>query len=256
LAFENLINGYALSMTLAERISLARKCLTQKDQAGAQVVLDEALSRNPENAELNALRAVLLMMQAQYEKAIEYFEKAKSLYPDLEMIYYNLAKSYRKSNQLDRAEEAARKALVLDSKNFQAHAELSCTLFKTGRTKEAIDHLQEAIHINPDFLKAYLILGQLCKIADTTEDAMFLYRNALQRMPDAHILREELCDLYALREDFDSAYAVATELAERRKLASDYIRAGSYARLLGSNETAEAAFRKAKELNPKVDRNF
>src|ERR1051325_3189579 len=58
----------------------------------------------------------------------------------------------------------------------------------------AIDHLLEAVHINPDFLKAYLILGQLCKDADQTEDAMFVYRNALEHLPDAHILREELCD--------------------------------------------------------------
>jgi tetratricopeptide (TPR) repeat protein len=243
-------------MTISEKISMCRAYLSQKDQDRARQLLEDALITNPDHAEVIALRAVLYMLQAQYEKAIEYFEKAKELDPDLEMIYYNLAKSYRKSGRLDRAEEAARKALALNPANFQAHTELSCILFKTTRAKDAIDHLLEAIHINPDFLKAYLILGQLCKDADQTEDAMFVYRNALERLPDAHILREELCALYAAQQDFGMAYAFAAELAARRNLASDYVRAGNYARLLGSSDAAEAAFQKARELNPKVDRNL
>jgi len=254
-AFRDVIPAYDSNMTITEKISLSRAYLMEKDQERAQQLLEDALLSNPDHPEVIALRAVLYMMQAQYANAIEYLEKAKALDPHLEMIYYNLAKSYRKSDQLDRAEEAARKALVLDPANFQAHVELSCTLFKTARAKEAIDHLQEAIHINPDFLKAYLILGQLCKTAGAMDDATLLYRNALERLPDAHMLREELCAIYEAKEDFDSAYKEAAEIAARRNLASDYVRAGKYAMLLGSLNAADAAFRKAAELNPKMERN-
>jgi protein O-GlcNAc transferase len=247
---------YDPDMTIEEKLSLSRVYLMQKDQKRAQQVLEEAAVSNPNHPELTALHGVLCMMQGKYETAIEALEKAKALNPDLAMIYYNLAKSYRKCNRLEQAEEAARKALTMNAMNFDAHVELGCILFKTARAKEALDHLFEAIRLNPDFLKAYLILGQLCKTAGTGEDATSLYRNALQRLPDAHILREELCALYAAKEDFDSAYKEAAEIAARRNIASDYIRAGNYARLLGSADVAEAAFQKAKELNPEVARNL
>jgi len=222
----------------------------EKDQGRAGQLLQEALHTNPDDPEANALRAVLFMMQAQYEMAIQYLEKAKQLNPNLEMIYYNLAKSYRKTNQLQQAESAARQALAFNPGNFQAHAELSCTLFKTARAKEAIDHLMEAIHINPAFLKAYLIMGQLFRTSGSVADALVWYRNALRHLPEAHVLREQLCDLYERSGDTNSAYKEAAELAAQRSLSSDYVRAGNYARMIGSLDAAAAAFQKARELNP------
>ena len=234
-------------------IWLSRLYLMEKDQYQAERLLKEVLIRLPDHAEALALQGVLFMMQARYEAAIQDLTLAEKLDPNLQMIYYNLAKSYRKSGKLGEAEVAARKALAFNPGHFQAHAELSCILLRTERAREGVNHLQEAIRINPSFLKAYLILGRLMKTSGTIENVILWFRYALQFNPTAHVLREELCDLYAQTSDFQSAYRHAAAIAAQRNLASDYIRAGNYATLLGSLDTAEKDFQMARQLNPKVD---
>ncbi len=166
------------------------------------------------------------------------------------MIYFNLAKSYRETGRLDDAEEAARQGLKLNPRNFQTHSELSHCLALKGKIKEAIDEMLEAIKINPLYLKGYLVLGTIYQQAGKTDLVIRLYREGLMHNPDAIPLREEICNLLALKGDFRGAYNEAQELIKRRGNYSDSVRLGTYAAALKEFNEAEICFRKAADLKP------
>ena len=231
------------------RVWLGRLALirNQKDQ-GVQL-LDEALKLQPGNAEALALKGVSKMQAEDWKGAVDLLNQARSSDPNLPMIYYNLAHSYRKLGNLMEAEAAARKAIELDNKDFQAHSELSYILGQTGRVKEGIDEMLKAIQINPLFLKGYLVLGTLFKSAGKNDAAIDLYRQALRHVPTALPIFEELCDLYFAKGDYGSAYRDAVVLITRRNDFRDYLRLGSYALGIKEQAKAEKAFHKAKSLN-------
>jgi tetratricopeptide (TPR) repeat protein len=230
------------------RIGLGRLALISNQKDQGVKFLDEALQLHPNHAEALALKGVSKMQEEDWKAAVELFNQAKQSDPNLPMIYFNLAHSYRKLGNLKDAEAAARKAIELDAKDFQAHSELSYILGQTGKVKEGIEEMLKAIRINPLFLKGYLVLGKLYKTAGKNDAAIELYRQALKHLPSAMPVYEELCDLYVAKQDYKSAYLDAVFLITRRNNFRDYLRLGSYAVGIDDTQKAEKAFRTARKL--------
>jgi tetratricopeptide (TPR) repeat protein len=212
--------------------------------------LEQALRKKPPSAMAVALQGIAYLMDEEYNEAIGALQKAKAVDPNLQMIYSNLARSYRKIGKLDLAEEAARRAIELNPNDFLARSELSNILGKTGRVKEGIAELLECIRINPFYLKAYLALGAIYKKAGHQDLVMGLFANGLKQNPKAYPLREQVCDIYASHSDFRNAYLHAVELVTRRNFFLDYLRLGVYATAIGAPDKAKKAFRKAVDLSP------
>jgi len=212
--------------------------------------LEQALRKHPPSAMAVALQGIAYLMDEEYNEAIGALQKAKTVDPNLQMIYSNLARSYRKIGKLDLAEEAARRAIELNPNDFLARSELSNILGKTGHVKEGIGELLECIRINPFYLKAYLALGAIYKKAGHEDLVMGLFANGLKQNPKAYPLREQVCDIYASHSDFRNAYLHAVELVTRRNFFLDYLRLGMYATAIGAPDKAKKAFRKAVDLSP------
>jgi tetratricopeptide (TPR) repeat protein len=212
--------------------------------------LEQALRKQPPSAMAVALQGIAYLMDEEYNEAIGALQKAKTLDPNLQMIYSNLARSYRKSGKLDLAEEAARRAIEMNPNDFIARSELSNILGKTGRVKEGIGELLECIRINPFFLKAYLALGAIYRKAGHEDLILNLFSSGLKQNPKAYPLREQVCDMYASQSDFRNAYLHAVELVTRRNFFLDYLRLGMYATAIGAQDKAKKAFRKAIDLSP------
>jgi tetratricopeptide (TPR) repeat protein len=228
------------------RLALMRD---QKDE-GVKLI-DQALDVQPRNAEALAMKGVYFMQKEDWEHAVEMLEKAKDADPNLEMTYYNLGKSYRKLRQYQLAEMNVRIAIERNAKHFQAHSELSNILGQTGRIKEGIEEMVAAIRINPLYLKGYLVLGTLYQRAGKGNLAIALYKEGLKHNPNAIVLREELCNLFALQLNFRAAMAEALEIVKRRSDYRDYLRVGNLAIALSELETAEKAYKTSIRLNPK-----
>lgn len=225
------------------RIGLGRLALIRNETDQGVQLLDEALRMQPQNAEALALKGVSRMQIEDWKGAADLLAKARTSDQSLQMTYFNLAHSYRKLGNLADAETAARKAIELDDKDFQAHSELSYIFSQTKRGREAVEEMYEAIRINPLFLKGYLVLGTLYKSAGKIDEAIDLYKQAFRRLPKVPILLEELSDLYAAKSDYRSAYLFAVGLISTRKDFKDYLRLGSYALAIQDEEKAEKAFR-------------
>src|ERR1700722_14581858 len=89
---------------------LARLALIGNKLDEGRQLLDRALLLHPACAEVLALKGVYFMQREDFHKAVDLLEKAKAADPALNMIYFNLGKSYRALRQFAKAEQALRRA--------------------------------------------------------------------------------------------------------------------------------------------------
>ncbi|GAB6887221.1 hypothetical protein JCM13304A_07190 [Desulfothermus okinawensis JCM 13304] len=75
----------------------------------------------------------------------------------------NLAVSLSKQGAMDQAIVAYRQALKKEPKNPRIHYNLAVAYLKTGKKKNALAHLNEAIQIDPEFENAQKLLEKLVK---------------------------------------------------------------------------------------------
>jgi len=94
--------------------------------------------------------------QAEYEKAIELYEKGLEKKPDYSAGYNLLGMAYRftfnkTGSAAARQKEimAFRKAIELDPDNFVAYVNLGTTLFYHGSAKEGAVYLKKALELYP-----------------------------------------------------------------------------------------------------------
>jgi tetratricopeptide (TPR) repeat protein len=174
------------------RIGMARIRFMKNKPEQAMNFVNEVLEIQPENAEGLALKGVFCIQKKLWEDAITYLEKAQKVDPKLQMTYSNLAKSYRKLGNFQKAEEAAKTAIQLNPKNYHAHSELSAILFKTKRAKEGIEEMIKTLRINPFFVQGYLLLGRVYQASSKVDLAIRIYKSGLKLNPTAVSLRDAL----------------------------------------------------------------
>jgi tetratricopeptide (TPR) repeat protein len=234
----------------AALVARARDALLGRRIEEAAALLDRALLLASDCAEALALQGICWMQLERFDRAIEVFERARVVAPDLAMVYFNLGESYCRLGQFSPAEANLRQAIECSPRHFQAYARLSYVQSETGREKEAIRSMAQAVRLNPAFVEGYLALGSLCMRAGKREAALRICKAGIARNPDATVLRERLCALYALNGDVASAFREAVAIAEARSVYTDHLRVGAYAIALRQFDTAERAFQASLQLNP------
>ncbi|SDN86272.1 Tetratricopeptide repeat-containing protein [Paenibacillus sp. yr247] len=125
------------------------------------------------NGEIQIQKAYESILGHDFEKAIEWFEKAIAAEPNNAAYHYKLSITFARSNKLLNAIEHASKALELEKENEvyryhlqvlharelveKAHKQLSV---ESEHAERAIFLLKEAITLDPLALEAYLILSE------------------------------------------------------------------------------------------------
>jgi Flp pilus assembly protein TadD len=131
---------------------------------------------------------------------------------------------------LQQVREVALRALALDPQLVEAHLRLSSYLCRTGRSREAREHLAEARRLEPD---NPLVLGMTAGMAAAEgrfDRAIALQQRAVQADPLALAVRGNLVAYLLLAERLDEA---RMEIVRLRELDADAPRLDSYqARLL------------------------
>ncbi|TIQ40889.1 MAG: adenylate/guanylate cyclase domain-containing protein [Mesorhizobium sp.] len=154
------------------------------------------------------------------EIALEFFDKAYREDPNSSAVLNELAWWYfwrawlrfGDSDDLDKVEAFARKALLMDSLDARPHAYLGAADIMRGLPASAAEHLIEAIHINPSFAFARSAMGSARLLLGDAAGAIPFFLDTERLSPfDLYRFHNlgELAAAYCLVEDWPAAIAVA-----------------------------------------------
>lgn len=204
---------------------MARHLEAEDDRAGALAALTRAATADPAAAEIHAEVAMLL-----------YSDQA-----------------------FDRAEEAARRALAIDSECLEANRVLG--LLYANKAQNEAGAVQRALYVNDAIthfervaaqssdLRVVSILGQLYLEAGQVDKAVERLTEAVSQNPFSIEARRLLALAYATVSDYDSAIASLQDLAEQEPRV--YVLIGQYQ--YDAERYAEAAesFTRALAVQPR-----
>jgi O-antigen biosynthesis protein len=131
-------------------LTKAGHLLLRRDRArDALEVLQEAVTRYPENATAWFLKAEAAEIEAHTETAVEAFRRVIRLRPDFALAHSRLGRVTRDSGAVAASIPAFREAARLDPATAPRHADLARVLYEARLTEEAVVSLKRQILLAP-----------------------------------------------------------------------------------------------------------
>jgi len=127
-----------------------------------------------------------------YVDARNAYVKATDVNPNSAGAWVNVAQASLALGDNDRAMRSARSALSLEADNLDATLVLGYTLFRAGRSADAVEILGRASKVHDKNAQLFLVLGRCRQAIGHTEHAKECYRKALALEPDNTLARELL----------------------------------------------------------------
>jgi tetratricopeptide (TPR) repeat protein len=147
---------------------------------------DELLRRDPEDARGNNARGLLYLRQGSFEQAIQHFQRAigtltiKNFNPYDGEPYYNLGLALRLAGRLSEAYDAFYKSIwsrLWQAAGYFALAELDSL---AGQPEKALEHLERALLVDAEHLRARNLKTSLLRRAGHLEQAQALAQETIQ----------------------------------------------------------------------------
>jgi tetratricopeptide (TPR) repeat protein len=144
----------------------------------------DCANKSPNKARPNNNFCHALFMQGKSEEAINYCNKAISLYPGLTEAYNNKGLAYDKLKQYDQSIENYNKAIQLDPRYASAYNNRGMSYHSLKKYQQAIEDYNKALSLQPDFAYVYSNRGSAYFMLGQYENAIEDYDKAIQRQPD------------------------------------------------------------------------
>ncbi len=150
------------------------------------------------------------------EGALQLYEKAAALKPDLFSALQNAGLAAAGLDQQSKAEGWFRKALAADPKSPEAANGLGLALAKQGDSAGALGYFQQAIEQRHNYAAAINNLGALYLQMGKQSDAIAAFEYGIKVAPDENILYLNLGRVYAHQGDLRKARQVMQRLLDRK----------------------------------------
>lgn len=137
-------------------------------------------AREPVSADDYVQRGNRFFEQGYYDLAIEDYDCALKLDPNLAEVYLNRGIAYSRQNQYDQAIDDYTRALNFDPQMAQACFQRGNVYLTKGSYPQAIEDLNRALEIYPDMADAYLLRGTAYSRQNQYEQAIEDYTSALK----------------------------------------------------------------------------
>jgi spermidine synthase len=122
--------------------------------------------------------------QEKLPEAINAYEKAVQLLPELPKLWYVLGLAYLTIGRSDNAIETWQNAIKLKPNFAEVYNDLGAAYARLGRYKEAIEAYKSAVVTKPDFADAYYNLGLAYEAISEWQNAISSYQKAVEINPD------------------------------------------------------------------------
>jgi type II secretory pathway predicted ATPase ExeA len=136
--------------------------LSGKDPVSSEDLLNRAVSLDPRNFKALLLLGKLYTAGNQYGKALEAYQKAADLNPNMPGLFFNLGFLYAAKDDYVLAEKAFARAIELSPPYLdKALFNLAVAQDKQGKRDASLQSLKKALEINPNNQKARDLLERL-----------------------------------------------------------------------------------------------
>lgn len=166
----------------------------------AMAAFQSELRLNPDHAGARNNLANLLIQQNRLEEAEVHLRRALRIKPGYAEAYFNLGVLLTRRKQPGPAIDALSRGLKLKP-DANMHLLLARLLVSCGRGEEAATHFSAATRLAPDLADAYAGLAAIRAGQGKWDEAIDLYRQALQREPNSDSFANNLAWLLATHPD-------------------------------------------------------
>jgi tetratricopeptide (TPR) repeat protein len=199
--------GRAISLDNTNTLALAFYAEIQTDQqkwADGQNYIEQALARDPSLMDVHRVHAYVLETQADYTGAIEAYDKAIAIAPNLSFLYLRAGANYRTlafkspneqvqadlfEKSLEYFASAARINEQLGIQDPQPYLSIARTYSQMGQFFIAIRNVQKTIEFQPDKAEFYGELGVLYHKNRNYETGILAFKCAIRGCTE-----EESCE--------------------------------------------------------------
>ncbi len=126
----------------------------EKDFQKALALLTEANAKEPHHPEILFKIAYILQQSGDNDEAIKYYKEALEVDRENEFIHNAMASIYRKNGEFTSAKMHLHASLEIDDENPITYYNYGNLLVDMQRNEEAIEMYKKALEIDPDFKEA------------------------------------------------------------------------------------------------------
>ncbi len=248
---KKIVKSLQLRLSPKEKVALCKSSTKDSEAFDANLRAREFLFRYT--------KSYLLLSIDLFQKAIDIDPKYAAAYAGMSEAYAILYETHDKNiSTLEKAEQAALKALIYNPNSSEAYSALGLAYYNKNLLKEALIAVQKAISFDPDNFFAHWIRGRLYRMLDRDSEAVIDFNKVLELNCNFHAAYGDLQMSYEKLEDKKSL-----EATSQRALLfyPDYLlrnpmdaRAHQFYALtlerLGRRKEAEVEMRIGVEINP------
>ncbi len=262
-AFQELIRAGADSPELRSNLGIAYYQLREFTDALRQFRV--ALAKTPDSIPANLFSGLSLLKLHRPKEALPYLETAHRAQPDSSETILALAEAEVASNEISLSRASYEEATRLDPKNAEAWYGLGITEralaeqeLKNNAAQKAralMDaseaSMTTAIQLDPNSVRALMLLGESFRIAERYDEAVREYKTATEQQPNLAPAWAGLATAYSAAGDDENALKAANRALalDPNDADTNTLIAGTFLRQSDYVQAAQYAFR-ALKLQP------
>ncbi|NQT07283.1 MAG: tetratricopeptide repeat protein, partial [Candidatus Omnitrophica bacterium] len=188
---------------------------------------NKAIELDPELTLAYSNRGVAYAGKSEFDNAFKDFNKAIELDPEVVIAYVARGSTYVKIAGFDKAIENFTKALELDPVFFSVYVDRGKVYVKIGEFDKAIEDFTRAIELNPKLAEAYTNRGYAYMERGELDKAMTDFNKVIELNPSNSMAYNNRGAVYTKQEEYAKAIAdftKALELNPNNEMARDNLR--------------------------------
>lgn len=152
----------------------------QNDWYSARTTAQQAIETDFQSPEAHHIMGYALEYQGRYAEAVEFYENAITLRPNLAPYYMAAGRNYYWLGNFEKAAEMFGEAIKLDPTNSVGYDQLGWAYHTNGEDTRAVDALEQAISVDPTNARAWGRLGTIYYLRQNYEEALKVLPTAVE----------------------------------------------------------------------------
>jgi tetratricopeptide (TPR) repeat protein len=169
----------------------------QSDWIAARTTAQQALDASFQSMDAHHNMGYALEIQGRYAEAVEFYENAIALAPNLAPLYVDAGRSYLYGlGDIEKAADRFKKAIKLNPTDPEAYDLLGWTFYTDGEYTRALDALEQSMGVDPTYYLAWGHTGMLYYRRQNFETAVEYLPQAIELAEKDFLRRARWIEVY------------------------------------------------------------